>query len=186
MRMLRGPALFIAMAFANGANCQVVNPDFDSGTEGWGFRLASGGSVDWDSTVGYPAPGSAHAGNVLPGNRIDGWKQCVPISGPDYAISVAVASAVQAGNSCRIVVDFIANQDCVDGTPIALEVQLSNTRNDTTFELLGGGGALPDGILKAALSLEHLRTADADSGASDCHFDQVQLGADTIFSDGFD
>ncbi len=188
MRILSGSALLIALAFATSAHCQVANPDFDSGTDGWSFRLdsGSGGTVDWDSMVGYPAPGSAHAGNVFPGNHIDGWRQCVPVSGPDYAISAAVASAVQTGNNCRITIDFIANQDCVDGTPIALEVQLNNTRNDGAFELLGRGGTLPDGILKAALSLEHVRTVDANAGASDCHFDHVQLGADTIFAANFD
>jgi len=188
MRMLRPAALFIAMAIAGSASAQVANPDFDSGTQGWSFRLdsGSGGSVDWDSVAGDPAPGSAHAGNVFPGNHIDGWKQCVPISGPDFAISVAVASAVKTGNSCRITVDFIANQDCVDGTPIALEVRLTNSQNNGAFESLGGGGALPEGILKAALSLEHVRSAAADAGDSDCHFDHVQLGADTIFAAGRD
>jgi len=188
MRMLRVAAVFIAMAFADSARGQVANPDFDTGTQGWSFRLdsGSGGSVDWDAAVGDPAPGSAHAGNVFPGNHIDGWKQCVPISGADFAISAAVASAVKTGNSCRITADFIANQDCVDGTPIALEVQLSNTQNSGAFELLGGGGALPDGILKAALTLEHVRAAAADAGDSDCHFDHVQLGADTVFATGLD
>jgi len=188
MRMSKRTALFIAMAFAAGANAQVANPDFDTGTQGWSFRLdsGSGGSVDWDSVAGDPAPGSAHAGNVFPGNHIDGWKQCVPISGPDFAISAAVASAVKTGNSCRITVDFIANQDCVDGTPIALEVHLSNTQNNGAFEALGSGGSLPEGILKAALTLEHVRADSADAGNSDCHFDHVQLGADTIFAAGPD
>jgi hypothetical protein len=188
MRMLKGAALFVAMAFAASASCQVANPDFDTGTQGWTFRLdsGSGGSVDWDVLTGDPTPGSARAGNVFLGNHIDGWKQCVPISGPDFAISAAVASAVKAGNSCRITIDFIANQDCIDGTPIALEVQLSNTQNNGAFEWLGSGGALPDGILKAALSLEHVRSAAADAGSSDCHFDHVQLGADTIFAAGLD
>ena len=186
MRMLKGAALFIAMAFATNASCQVANPDFDAGTQGWTFRLDSGGSVDWDAVTGDPMPGSAHAGNVFPGNHIDGWKQCVSISGPDFAISAAVASAVKTGNSCRIAIDFIANQDCVDGTPIALEVQLSNTQNNGAFEWLGSGGALPDGILKAALSLEHVRSAAAEAGSSDCHFDHVRLGADTIFAANFD
>jgi hypothetical protein len=186
--MLKGTALFVAMAFATGASCQVANSDFDTGTQGWTFRLdaGGGGSVDWDAVTGDPTPGSAHAGNVFPGNHIDGWKQCVPISGPDFAISAAVASAVKTGNSCRVTIDFIANQDCVDGTPIALEVHLSNTQNNGAFEALGSGGALPEGIVKAALTLEHMRSAAADAGDSDCHFDHVQLGANTIFAAAFD
>jgi hypothetical protein len=186
--MFKAAVPFIAMAIAAGANGQVANPDFDTGTQGWSFRLdtGSGGSVDWDSTSGDPTPGSARAGNVFPGNHIDGWKQCVPISGPDFAISAAVAAAVKTGNSCRITIDFIATQDCTDGTPIALEVQLSNTQNNGAFEPLGTGGALPDGILKAALSLEHVRAAAADAGSSDCRFDHVRLGADAIFAADFD
>jgi len=188
MRMLNVAAMLLAASFASGARGQVANPDFDTGAQGWSILLDAGGGgfVDWDSTIGYPAPGSAHAGNVTSGAHVDGWKQCVPISASDYAISAAVASAVQSGNSCRIKVDFIANQDCVDGTPIALEVQLSNTQNNGAFELLGAGGALPDGILAAALSLDHVRAAGADAGSSDCHFDHLQLGADTIFAENFD
>ena len=188
MRVRKMSSLFIAIAFASSVHGQVANSDFDTDAQGWSIRLDSGGGgfVDWDSTVGDPAPGSAHAGNVFPGAHVDGWKQCVPISGSDYALSAAVASAVRTGNSCRINVDFIANQDCVDGTAIALEVQLSNTQNNGAFELLGSGGALPEGILAAALSLDHVRVAGADAGSSDCHFDHVQLGADTIFVASFD
>jgi hypothetical protein len=188
MRVLIWAALLVAIVFATGANCQVANPDFDDGTQGWGFRLDSGagGSVDWDAVNGDPAPGSVHAGNVFPGNHVDGWKQCVPISGSDYAISVAIASALQGGNSCRVTVDFIANEACVDGTPITLEVQLSNTQNNGAFEAVASSGLLPDGILAAALSLDHVRTAAADAGSSDCHFDHVQLVADTIFAASFD
>ena len=65
-------------------------------------------------------------------------------------------------------------------------MQLSNTQNNGAFELLGSGGALPDGILKAALTLEHVRVDSAAAGDSDCHFDHVQLGADTIFASGLD
>jgi hypothetical protein len=188
MRMLKALALSLAVAFASGARGQVVNPDFDTGAQGWSILLdvGGGGSVGWASTLGYPAPGSAHAGNAFPGAHVDGWKQCVAIGGSDYAISAAVASALKAGDSCRIKVDFIANQDCVDGTPIALEVQLSNAQNNGAFELLGTGGALPDGVLAAALSLDHVRAAGADAGSSDCHFDHLQLGADTIFAANFD
>ncbi|HEY2394717.1 MAG TPA: hypothetical protein VGH81_01880 [Rudaea sp.] len=188
MRVLKVTALFLATAFASDAHGQVVNPNFDTSAQGWSILLDSGegGFVDWDSTIGYPTPGSARAGNVFPGAHVDGWKQCVPISGSDYAFSAAVASAVQTGNSCRINVDFIADQDCVDGTPIALEVRSSNTQNNGAFELLGSGGILPEGILAAALSLDHIRVAGADAGSSDCHFDHVQLGADTIFAANFD
>ena len=187
MRMLKVMALCLA-TFAPVAPGQVVNPDFDTNAQGWSFRLDAGGGgfVDWDPTTGYPTPGSGHAGNVFPGAHVDGWKQCVPINGSDYALSAAIASAVKTGNSCRINVDFIASQDCVDGTPIALEVQVSNTRNDGAFERVGSGGALPEGILAAALSLEHIRVAGADAGSSDCHFDHVQLSDDTIFVENFD
>ncbi len=187
--MRRHAVLLLAFgAVVNAAHAQVVNPDFDSGTSGWTFHLDAGGGgvLDWDGTVGDPAPGSVSASNAFPGAHVDGWRQCVPIGSADYAFSARVASALQAGNSCRITIDFIATQACANGTPILLEATLANVRNDGTFETLAGGAPLPDGIQAAALSLDHVRSADAAAGASTCHFDHVSLGADTIFVAAFD
>lgn len=170
------------------AHAQVANPDFDSGAVDWSFHLDAGGGgvLEWDDTTGDPAPGSVLASNVFPGAHVDGWRQCVPVATADYAFAASVASALQAGNSCRVTIDFIANQACVNGTPIALEVKLANARNDGTFETVSGGGVLPDGIQAAALSLDHVRSADAAPGDSSCHFDHVSLGANTVFRSAFD
>jgi hypothetical protein len=178
----------ILLALAADAAAQVANPDFDSDTHGWAFRLASagGGIVDWDSTIGDPAPGSARAGNFFVEPAVDGWKQCVAVSGSDFAFTAAVASNLQAGNSCRITVDFIALGDCVNGTPIALETVLVNTRNDGTFETLGAAGALPADVQAAAIFLDHVRVAGAMPGDSYCRFDHIELGADTMFVAHFD
>ena len=185
--MRRHALLLLAFGIvASVSDAQVVNPDFDAGTSGWTFHLDVGGVLDWDDTVGDPAPGSVLASNVFPGAHVDGWRQCVPIASADYAFAASVASALQTGNSCRVTIDFIANQACTNGTPIALEVKLANARNDGTFETLSGGGLLPDGIQAAALSLDHVRSADAAAGDSTCHFDHVSLGADTIFLTSFD
>jgi hypothetical protein len=183
MQARKTALLFIAAAFATAAAGQVANGDFDAGADHWGISLdaGAGGILDWDSTTGDPAPGSARAGNVFVGTQVDGWGQCVPFSGGDYAFSAAVASALQAGNSCRIRIDFIANADCIDATPIVLEVVQANARNDGTFETLAAGGTLPAGVLAAAVSLEHVRVKDAHAGSSFCHFDHVGLAADTIF-----
>jgi hypothetical protein len=188
VRTLKFLVLVLAAAVAPRAHCQLENPDFATGMQGWGFRLDAGGGgiVDWDSASGDPAPGSARAGNVFPGSHVDGWKQCVPVSGAWYSVSAQVASAVKDGNSCRIRIDFIANQDCVDGTPIALEVKLGNTRNDGSFETIAASGSLPEGILAAGLFLEHVRAHDAAAGDSFCHFDHVALGGDAIFSAAFE
>ena len=174
--------------FASASDAQVVNPEFDSGTSGWTFHLdaGSGGVLDWDAATGDPAPGSVSAANAFPGAHVDGWRQCVAVSGADYAISARVASALQTGNACRITIDFIANQACVNGTPIVLEVKLANTRNDDAFETLASGGPLSDGIQAAALSLDHVRNAAAAAGDSSCHFDDVTLGPDTILHATFE
>jgi hypothetical protein len=178
----------LSIGLAASAAGQVVNSDFDDGTQGWSFRLAAagGGVVDWDSGVGDPAPGSARAGNVFVEPAVDGWKQCVPVSGTDFAFTAAVASALQAGNSCRITIDFIALGDCVNGTPIVLEAVSSNTRNDGGFETISVGGPLPFGVEAAAVFLDHVRAKGALPGDSYCHFDHVQLGADTMFGAHFD
>ena len=118
--------------------------------------------------------------------RVDGWKQCVPMNSSNFAFQTEVAAALQTGNSCRITLDFIALADCVDGTPIALEVVLSNTRNDGSFETLSAHGTLPAGILAAAVFLDHVRSDVAAPGDSYCHFDHVELGADTVFDAGFE
>lgn len=173
---------------ASAGHGQVVNPEFDAGASGWSFHLDAGGGgvLDWDATTGDPAPGSVSAANVFLGAHVDGWRQCVAVTGAAYAFSANVASALQAGNACRITIDFIANQACVDGTPIALETRLVNTRNDGVFETLAGAGPLPAGIKAAALSLDHVRSANAAAGASSCRFDHVQLGADTILQAAFE
>ena len=178
----------VLMAAALPAGAQVLNPDFDTDAAHWAFILdiGSGGIVNWDSAVGDPTPGSARAGNVFAGARRDGWKQCVSFTAADFALSVRVSSALQAANSCRVRVDFIANPDCVDGTPIAVESLTGNTLNDGTFETLSDGGALPDGIKAAALFLEHIRSKDAAAGDSFCHFDHVQVNAGTIFAAAFE
>jgi len=176
------------VAFASGAGAQVVNPEFSDGMQGWAFALAggSGGIVDWDATLGDPAPGSARAGNVFAGARRDGWKQCVPFAATDFAVSARVASSVLAGNACRLRVDFIAGPDCVDGAPIVLESVSANTRIDGGFETLAAGGVLPVGIQAAAVFLEHIRGADAPVGDSFCHFDHIAVNADTIFAAAFE
>jgi len=186
IRILVAAVVMAAAALPVGA--QVVNADFDTDAAHWAFVLdaGSGGIVDWDSTSGDPAPGSARAGNVFAGARRDGWKQCVPFAAADFAIAVRVASALQSGNSCRIRVDFIANPDCVDGTPIVQENLIANTRNDGTFESLAAGGTLPDGIEAAAVFLEHIRSKDAAAGDSFCHFDHVEINAGTIFAAAFE
>jgi len=173
---------------ANAGHSQVVNPDFDSGTNGWTFHLDAGGGgvLHWDAASGDPAPGSVSAFNAFPGAHVDGWRQCVAVAGANYAFAANVASALQAGNSCRVTIDFLAGPDCANGTPIALEVKLANTRNDGTFETVAGGGPLPDAVEAAALSLDHVRSAAADAGDSLCHFDHVSLGADTLFAAAFD
>jgi len=167
---------------------QVVNPDFTTDTNGWSPFLdaGGGGSVGWDGTIGYPLPGSALAGNVFPGAHVDGWRQCVPFSAGDFALSAAVASSLASGNSCRIKLDFIALPDCVNGTPVELEAIAVNTRNDGTFETVGSAGALPAGIQAVALSLEHVHDKDAIAGDSTCHFDHILLDADTVFADDFE
>lgn len=178
----------VAMAAALPAGAQVANADFDTDAAHWAFVLdaGSGGIVGWDSTSGDPAPGSVRAGNVFAGARRDGWKQCVPFAAADFAIAVRVAAALQPGNSCRIRVDFIANPDCVDGTPIALESLIGNTLNDGSFESLTASGTLPDGIEAAAVFLEHIRSKDAAAGDSFCHFDHVEINAGTIFAAAFE
>lgn len=188
MRALKTAALFVAAAFATGATGQVVNGDFEGSADHWGISLdaGAGGIVDWDPTTGDPGPGSARAGNVFVGTQVDGWRQCVPFSSADYAVSAAVASALKAGNSCRIKLAFIANADCIDDTPVVLEVLLHNARNDGTFETLASAGKLPDGILAVAVSLDHVRVMEADAGDSFCHFDHVELTPDTIFAAAFE
>jgi len=178
----------LLMVGATTAGAGVLNPDFDSDAAHWAFILdiGSGGIDNWDAAVGDPAPGSARAGNVFAGAHRDGWKQCVPFGAADFAVSVRVASALQTGNSCRIRVDFIANPDCVDGTPIAVQSVTSNSRNDGTFETLMTDGALPDGIQAAAVFLEHVRSKDAAAGDSFCHFDHVAIEPATIFTATFD
>jgi hypothetical protein len=182
------PLLLALGVAAATAHAQVVNPDFDVGATGWTFHLDAGGGgvLQWDDASGDPAPGSVSAFNAFPGAHVDGWRQCVAVAGADYAFAANVASALQAGNSCRVTIDFLAGPDCANGTPIALEVKLTNSRNDGTFETVAGGGPLPDGVEAAALSLDHVRSAAADAGDSSCHFDHVSLGADTIFAGAFD
>lgn len=187
MNRLGCALLLIAMPFA-GADAQVANAEFADGMQDWAFRLdsGSGGVVDWSAATGDPAPGSAHASNVFPGNHIDGWRQCVALTGTDYILSANVASSVKTGNACRVVVRFIASPFCIDGTPIEATASVANTRNDGTFETLTASGSLPEGIQAAALSLEHLRLDVAAAGNSDCWFDHVELGSSTVFSDTFE
>jgi hypothetical protein len=177
----------LMLAAATSADAQVVNPDFDTGMTGWAFVLGYGGIVDWDAAAGDPAGGSALAGNIFAGPHRDGWKQCVPFAATDFTISARVASALQTGNRCRIRVDFIANPDCVDGTPIVLESLTGNTLSDGSFETVVAGGALPDGVQAAAVFLEHIRSHDAAAGDSFCHFDHIEVtGGGSIFAATFE
>lgn len=185
---MRTCLMLLLSALCAAADAQVLNPDFDTSTDGWSFSLDAGGGgiLEWDSSTGDPAPGSARVGNVFVGAHVDSWRQCVPVSGSDYAFNAAVASALKSGNHCRVKLDFIAGPDCVNGTPIALEVVLDNTRNDGTFETLSAGGPLPDGSLAAALFLSHVRSAQAAAGSSFCNFDHIGLAPDGIFATGFE
>lgn len=185
---MRAYRMLLLAALCPGAGAQVVNPDFNAGTAGWSFSLDAGGGgiVEWDAGTGDPSAGSARAGNVFVGAHVDGWRQCVAVSGSDYAFTAAVASALESGNHCRIRLDFIAAADCVDGTPIALEVVLENTRNDGTFETLVSGGPLPEGTRAAALFLSHVRSSAASAGDSFCNFDHVALTPDTVLAAPFE
>lgn len=185
---MRACLMLLLSALCAAAAAQVVNPDFSAGTDGWSFSLdaGSGGILQWDAAAGDPAPGSARVGNVFLGERIDSWRQCVPVTGSDYAFTAAVASALKTGNKCRIRLDFIAAADCVNGTPVALEAVLDNTRNDGTFETRSAGGPLPDGTRAVAVFLSHVRSGTAAAGDSYCNFDHVEFAPDAVFSAQFD
>lgn len=167
---------------------QVVNPDFDSGTDSWlpSLAIEGGGILGWDPAAGDPASGSAKVDNVFVEPAVDAWRQCVPIGAPAYSLAVNVASSLQAGNHCRVQVDFVSASTCYAGAPIVLEVLLPNTRNDGTFESVTAGGALPDGTHAAAIYLEHVRVSGAPAGDSICRFDHVELSSDTVFQAPFE
>lgn len=181
-------ALLIPCAAAGAVQNQVSNPDFDSTTDSWLPSLADsgGGILGRDPAAGDPAPGSAIVDNVFVEPAIDAWRQCVPIGGPAYALGVNVASSLQAGNLCRVEVDFVEASDCHSGAQISLQILLPNTRNDGTFETLSSSGALPAGTLAAAIYLEHVRVAGAPAGDSICRFDHVDLDTDTVFEAPFE
>ena len=98
----------------------------------------------------------------------------MPFTATDFAVSARVASSLQAGNACRLRVDFIANTDCVDGTPIVLESVSANVQNDGSFETLAAGDALPVGVQAAAVFLEHIRSADAPGAEPGSHGVEVE------------
>ena len=167
---------------------QVTNPDFDSGTDAWlpSLAIGSGGVLSWDPLTGDPLAGSAKVDNVFVEPATDGWRQCVPISDLLYSVQVNVAAMVQAGNGCRVRLDFVKSASCFSGAVTALEIELTNSRNDGTFEMLGSGGKLQDGILAAGVFLEHVRVGGAATGDSSCWFDHVGIGSDTLFRATFE
>jgi hypothetical protein len=188
MNMCFRLAMVAALLLARAGFAQVLNPDFDAGTEGWQFFFdhGAGGISNWDSVAGAPTPGSAKVGNIFIGARQDGWKQCVPVSGPSFNFDVAVASALQAGNQCQVRLDFVALAYCIDGTPIGIEYLLNNTRNDGTFETLTSAHALPPGTKAVAIFLTHVRNDGASPGDSYCHFDHVRLNPISVFASSFE
>jgi len=181
-------SLLIPCAAYAAVQNQVVNPDFDSGTDSWLPSLAAsgGGILSWDSATGNPAAGSAEVNNIFVEPAIDAWRQCVPIGAPAYSLSVNVASALKTGNHCRVQVDFVSATSCFSGAQIVHEILLPNSRNDGTFETLSAAGELPSGTHAAAVYLEHIRVDGAPAGDSVCRFDHVDLNNDTVFDTPFE
>jgi hypothetical protein len=166
----------------------VLNPGFDTATTPWRFFVdhGSGGQLDWDSTRGDPALGSAHVGNLWYGERYDLWGQCVTLTPGAVQVLARVASQTQPGNACELRVSVLDQPNCNVDAHVLREFFARNTLNDGSFEQLSAAGTAPAGTGAAFIALGHVRDTFAPIGASDCWFDNVGFVGDVVFAGRFE
>lgn len=197
------PNLLLALAgadFVPAPADHVLNPDFDTdpvptepyeGDTGpepshWRWYLSYGGSVNWDTTRGDPAPGSVRVANLYSGVRYDAVAQCVTLSPGPLTLTVRVAALVKAGAACEVRVAVVDQADCSVSAHVLRDLRARNTRNDGTFETVAIGGVAPAGAGAMAIYLAHVNDATAHVGYSDCWYDHVTFAGEAMFKAGFE
>lgn len=185
---VRAVLAIVLIVYGACAAAQVVNPDFDTGREGWSFYLdaGAGGVVDWTGDDGFPEPGAALVANGFPSDRRDGLRQCLPAEpGQPLLLQVYARAQMPDGNRCSARLIFVDTAGCMAGAGIVSELHVW-TGPSAGWTLLDVGAIAPFATEAVVVDLSHERIAAAGTGSSICLFDHVRLGPDLLFDSGFE
>ena len=178
--------LLVLIAVAAGsaeAQSSLINPNFDSDLDGWGF--AGPGSVDWDPA---DVDGSGSSGSVRWSSTektVDDaiWQNVVSVPG-DHEVSVYiyVPSGQIVAPQPTIRMSFYSTPDCAGGTRAGFLTSQPATTFDSWVLV-----AIPEhrAVTADCVNIE-LRLGAPSGSESVAYFDAVTLMTPIVFSNGFE
>jgi len=149
----------------------LTNGDFHTDIIGWMPEVPPGVNVDWDSTVGDPAPGSLRfSADQFTGSDV--LSECFDAPpGAQFLLRYRVlAQAPSGGMSCFGYVSGYSGASCSGGRLIPVNPALTELGSWLTEEV-GAETTVPRPSFRVALHFGHL----AGDETATCHFDSIEL-----------